>query len=474
MSNGASRITDKCEVANKINLAVAAYNDCWEILTTIKTGNTTDGNLRIYDFQPRLAQAIYDLDRCYDSICQQQNDFISKKSNFRRDEFAKRMSTFADLRVAIDKAIHTGKLIGDSFAWFFYNKNQDTLTKQITKPRSMHTPPGVGGIGEITFVKAFPRFKHYFPIYHGITSLLRSGDFTLIDLRSFKVAALVELKTTKIDEHTLSLSLNTIGEQNIDDLAETFNLPTNPQRPPRQGTIQGFDQRLKRQLRTMASVIKRSVPDKHQQYHNAYHIQEIKDLSHELTIHQKAHKHVGESMLLVAANLPTASLAARLLDPKAHSFDIRALFPNLAKETHKIICKDSQHNRIILSEIDGDLPAGATPLFWWPLEISFLKKIFFREVWIASIYNPAHFAERLMQKGFVISGQGRPEQWNVHKPIGKSKATLQGLQYFLSAIQHHFMKETIVVDLIEKVTAEASTKGQDTKVNMIINHRMFQ
>jgi|GEM_PF-1898655 len=471
-------LPQKKEVFEKIDLAATVFHNCWDTLNSVKAGTKPLDYQQVMDFQPHLAQAIYDLDRCYDAICQQERDLISKKSQFDHTQFATQMAELANLRKAIDKTLHIGKIIGDSFAWIFYLRNREILTNQVTKPRTMHTPSGLGGLGELTFVRSVPRFKHYLPLYHGITTLLRSGDFTLIDLRTFKIAALVELKTSRIDINTLSFSLHTISQQDSTDLTDGFSFPPTrtdmTEKPPVENVnnVNGFNQRLERQVKTMVSVLKESTPNKYQECHNAYHIEELRDLIRNLDTSTHAYKQVGPGLLLMAANIPQASLSERVFNYGKH-VDVHSIFPDLTKAAQKIVLPGSNHNRIIISELNGSLPSGATPMFWWPVEISFLKKILFGEIWIGTIFNPAHLAEKLVGKGFIISGEGRPERWTIQKLIGEYKASLHGFHYFISAIQSHLMREDAVIDVIEKTTTEAASQKPGTHVNMLINHNMM-
>jgi hypothetical protein len=33
------------------------------------------------------------------------------------------------------------------------------------------------------------------------------------------------------------------------------------------------------------------------------------------------------------------------------------------------------------------------PLFWWPLDVEAIEAILFHDVWVFSVYNPAHLGE---------------------------------------------------------------------------------
>lgn len=462
---------NKSYVCGRIDGAARAYRDCWNTLALFKTGITEGDYHRLADFQPCLAQAIHDLDRCYDDIRREERAYITKKETVEHGQFASRMAELAGFRDAVNGALKIGLSLGDAFAWFFYLRSPEMIPRQVSKPRVKHTPPGLGGIGELAFVKTIRRFKHYFPIYHGITTMLRSGDFSLVDLRDFKVAALVELKTSRVNENTLSFSLNVISPQKLDDLAEGFSSSigkaAGDEKP---ADIPGFKERLKRQIKTMGSVVEKSADGEHVEQYDAYHIKELRELGGMIAQSPSAYKQTGPGLLLLAVKIPEAPLSGRIFDAGGQ-IDIASVLPDLAKEAIKLVRPNSAYNSLITGELYVSLPLGATPLFWWPVDSSFLEGIFFRDVWIGAIYNPAHFAEKLIAKGFVIEGKGNPNHWSVHKPIGDLKAKLEGFDYFLRVIQYHLMREDAAVDIIEKTMTAGQLPG--SRVVMNINHQLL-
>src|SRR5207344_325451 len=68
-------------------------------------------------------------------------------------------------------------------------------------------PFGIGGLGEIEFIRNNPTMGENVVLYHGITNLLRYGDVSLINVRTFDVAAIAELKTKVAKEHEDKLEL---------------------------------------------------------------------------------------------------------------------------------------------------------------------------------------------------------------------------------------------------------------------------
>src|SRR5688572_31634327 len=86
-------------------------------------------------------------------------------------------------------------------------------------PGSLHTPPGVGGVGEREFVKNFDAPGHVL-IYHATTTFLRIGDVSFVHLPSRSVSAIVELKSRWVAEDRVEVAAFFVG------------LPTLPDRMP--------------------------------------------------------------------------------------------------------------------------------------------------------------------------------------------------------------------------------------------------
>ncbi|MDD5302631.1 MAG: hypothetical protein PHS14_05915 [Elusimicrobia bacterium] len=463
------------DICNQIDKAEQAYRLCWDILAEFKASMETGKHLRLMDFQPALAQAIHDLDRTFDAIRREERSLVETKGARNHSQFTARMAELGGFREAIDKAIRIGKGLGDAFAWIFYLGSLEMLPEQISKPAVSHTPPGVGGQGELAFVRFFPRFKHYLPIYHGITSFLRSGDFSLVDVRTLKVAALVELKTAQIAGAKHTFTLNIVGQNKLDDLSDGFTFTPDDEitdvTPIIKPDIPGFNDRLKRQIGTMGSVLKERAADKNIEQHDAYHTQELRELAKESAVASPAYKQAGPGLLLIALKMPELKLSERLLDPSAPS-DFASKLTDLPKKTIALFNATSKFNSLIISQLHVSLPAGATPLFWWPCDQSFLQKIFFHELWVGTVFNPVHFAEKLTSRGFTIKGEGNPNRWSVYKTTGNMKATIEGFHYFLASIQYHLMREDNVIDMIEKVESAAKKARPNTRIALNITHRL--
>ena len=63
-----------------------------------------------------------------------------------------------------------------------------------------YAPPGIGGLGELNFIEDARLVKGHLGLYHGMTTFLRLGDISFINMEGLSLSAVAELKTTKIAE----------------------------------------------------------------------------------------------------------------------------------------------------------------------------------------------------------------------------------------------------------------------------------
>lgn len=66
-------------------------------------------------------------------------------------------------------------------------------------------------------------------LYHGITTFLRIGDFTLIDLKTMEISAIGELKTGRQDGENIQTQVSLVSTDAA-RLSRILSLPTLPGR----------------------------------------------------------------------------------------------------------------------------------------------------------------------------------------------------------------------------------------------------
>src|ERR1700731_315751 len=175
------------QIRHLIDEAELSYRKVWSTLVSMKTGVGLDGNA-ILAFQPTLASALFRLDDGYRKLIQAQRSDIRRKASIPEQRFRQRMRAIAEDLKALRSTMKIGRDIGDAFAWAFLREDQELIENHFSHPPNPHTPPGIGGRGELEFVRQF-RPAGFLMLYHGATSFLRVGDVSFVDLKSGRVTA---------------------------------------------------------------------------------------------------------------------------------------------------------------------------------------------------------------------------------------------------------------------------------------------
>ena len=167
---------------------------CWETLASLRTGP----DHRLVDFQIDLAAVLYRLSELYQEIAAERRALIGRKQSYSPRWFARRQAVLAGYQTAIERTLLIGKSMGNAFAWFFYQSQPDLLQKHYSEPHQRVLPTGIGGRGELEFIRQVRSIDGKLVLHHGITSILRVGDISLIDLSKFRVVSIGEIKTAPI------------------------------------------------------------------------------------------------------------------------------------------------------------------------------------------------------------------------------------------------------------------------------------
>ena len=203
----------KEKVKEKINNANDILNKCFNMLMDIKHArdNLLDSLL---NFQPLLAECLYELMSFYQELKTEEKSLIKDKKEYTLDTFKGIMKENATFSKIVSEVINIGKSLGDAFAWFFYRNNRKELDDHFRHNKTGLYVSGLGGYGELQFVKNTKFIDGLFVLYHGITSMLRVGDFSLCDIQQ-GVLGIGEIKTKQDGENFVS-TVNISSKVNID------------------------------------------------------------------------------------------------------------------------------------------------------------------------------------------------------------------------------------------------------------------
>lgn len=464
------------DIAKLLTDSERKFQRCWNVLESMKQFKIDI--IEFPHFQPVLAEAIYDLSIGYKKICKVRKELISKKTEYSLEWFANRQKLLAGQQNALNAAISIGKAMGDAFAWFFYQTNQELLLEHAKHPLIKHMPTGIGGIGEREFIKNTRRVGPFMVLYHGTTSILRIGDITLIDLRKFKVAAIGELKTCQPESGKLEILLQFVGlNKNLEPFLQN-KLFIHPSHKTARRLPSSFQARLEKQINNITKTI---VGNKERKggvlidTHERRHVPEFEKAISSAEVNQFTYARLGRGLLCTIYRQRHRSLHSSLVSTNVVDFHAKA--DGLDQNVLSLMRKNSPHNRIIKSPFlysrDGDasfLP-GTIPVFWWPISLEILKELIFQDCIVINIYNPAHLLHDLEAKEYKITIE-RNRKLRLSKKIGKGNMEIQGLPYFLRLIHRDMFEEGQILEMIESLEDTVKNKqGHGSmKIDISIDH----
>lgn len=348
-------------VKTKIDKAESQLRYCFDLLSNFIKGNQI--KKVIMEFQPVLAETLNNLMKFYQELCSIEKSLINKKSKLDYAWFSRRMMHLSIYKKAISETIGIGKCLGDSFAWFFYKNNTDELEKHLSHKKNGLFTVGTGGDAEVRFIKENYNISGCFVLYHGITNILRIGDFSLYAIDN-GIIGIGELKSKKNDDNTISVYTHVFSKYKlmIEELGQRIN--------SKEEKDAFDDERFKRQVKAIKSLLEKPISSiKHNNIygHNAF---SIIDNFYRVGQHKKVSK--DKAVLAFGICSRRMKLSNSLLQKKKRDISL----PNdLTKETIKILIKNSPYNQILIGKVDNILYKGQVPIVWWRTNIKTIEKI---------------------------------------------------------------------------------------------------
>ena len=437
----------RARVSTAINEAHRTFLKCFDTLALFKQRKVQAE--RLVAFQYDLGSALFALDRHYDEITAQKRAVVARKSAVSPRWFRAALQRLDRYAKALDGAVRIGKQLGDTFAWLFYHGDTHLLNEHLKHQGQRHTPPGIGGKGELAFIRHPGIFPDHLLLYHGITTYLRLGDVSLVHLPTMTISGVGELKTQPINDQEATITIVLIGENDIlqermKALKEQAPRTTAP-RPP---MPQRQKDRLQRQIRRMTGLVgitpaTKSAPSN--VFANLHQLEDvIKTAGPQLT-----HRKIDDGLAIVAARLDGApTLASRLL-PRSSPKCARMIRP--AKDiAMALVDTTSNQNSLIMQEITTGFHPGFTPLFWSPLSAGVLKPLFFMEVAAWTWFNPLHLVRKLRARGYEVETgpMGVPERVTAVQQEGQP--VMYGLSTFMPLLHQTLITEKAFIDQVEQ------------------------
>lgn len=420
--------------------------------------DATGGN--VIEFQLRLYPIIADLETLYRRIKREEKRLIGDKARFNPAWFAKRMAQLSAYSNKLRHGLMLARAVGDGFVWFFYERDPQLIEEHLKQQPQLLLPPGLGAAGERILLENLSGVDGKFMLYHGITSMLRIGDFSFVDITSLRVACLAELKTSRIDPQRINLSLSIISGDK--DQLPKFQV-RNPNElreptPPLSAPMQARFERQQKVMRTAIVTAKKAREGLTISSDSNFHYHELEDVVRRS--HARAFEYVkaGDGLVIGAWRIP-GSKSYGAPSPKSQIDRMPELSNDMPSWATNILDAGDIWNSIALGGFGGDdslkVRANHLPFFAWPVDPQVIADIAFERVVVITLFNAGHLVKRLHVGGYVVGLDEKGQLSRAIKQIDNKLIELQNFNYFMSLVPWTLMTENAVMSMIEQ-TIEAT------------------
>lgn len=443
------------DVKREIDEAEAVLLKSFERLLILKhtSGDIEDAVLK---FQPELAECLYHLMEFYRKLKAEARNLISKKKTYSRDEFSELMAQNKKYADTVRKTIEIGKRLGDAFAWLFYQGNLSELENHFKHKSTGLFVIGAGGRGEIEFIKNTPIFNDCLVLYHGITSMLRVGDFSLYgfgagivgigELKSQKVGSKLQVNAhiiSKIEFNTDTLK----SLQNIVRASEVLALAPN------------VVERLKKQLPVQEDALHKRKADVEINKVARFEYNLINELERSDVVLNE-----DKSLLLLATKSKCNGLF-EILDEK----DDGTLPDGLHSIAEQMILPNNSYNRMIIGSITTNMSYSRKPILWWKIDDDVCRDIYFGKLQITTAFNPARIIQHYVDKGYSLVDSGDIRQIKLRKLLGDYKTEFGNLELIFDLVSHSLLTTEYVIETYDQVVSDIENGKfpPNSKIDMI-------
>lgn len=447
----------KRKITQEINRSGASFEKCWSYLSAIKSRKINTDN--IVNFQPTLASALFDLSALYRNIAQEKKKLINRKHSYTPSWFSTRMASLSSYQEAINQAIGIGKGIGDGFAWFFYQKNRNYLREHLSQEEIFHGPPGVGGIGELEFAKNVRMLYGYFVLHHGTTNILRLGDISLIDLSSFSVAGIGEIKTSPVMPGKIEISLLFSGpgikKEKIEEGIAKEEAPRT-KKPFMHDFPENAKSRLKRQVKRITDSynVLESTPERNFRFESDSSLEALKRAFENSKCGRFHFEKASKGLAIGVYRERRKLLSTKLLHKGKTDFSKR--IDGVEACAIGLINTERDDNSMIIGGLyydeKGRVPhlPGMSHLFWWPLSLEILRSIIFKDTVVITLFNPAQLVSLFESAGFTVELSDKFECKIYKNQYGK-KIYIEGFSYYWKMITEYLFTEEGILKMVKQV-----------------------
>lgn len=461
-------MTTRAHVCAAIDSAAAAFNKCWDTLVLFKHGPIDEQTApRIGAFQHDLASGLLKLEKAFLKLATEKDNLIKRKPHVQATWFARRMAKLQQYQDAVEDAMRIGKTIGDTFAWFFYMRENELIEEHLQHEGQLHMPPGIGAAGEMAFIQNVKPFgQDHLVLYHGTTTFLRVGDVSFIHLPTMTVSALGEIKTKKSSDTELSISLFLLGDSRQLRLRMPSFRKVRRSRRRSDDMPSAKREQLRRQLDRMSGALDASEADKRLEVRQLSHLDKLDEIGERLKRERFVHLKLDDGLMLLGIKLskPSSRLSSRLL-PR-HVVDTAEIVDASGDAVHQIIDKSRSDNSLILDRLWPGFIPGMSPLFWSPVSASLVKRIIFREIYFQTWFNPVHLVQKLERAGMEVTTGRLGLPATVKKRLGRRTASARAIDTMYRLITQQLADERSFVDFVTQTVDMAPRSGASPNVEV--------
>lgn len=417
---------------------------CWEFLVDLKEFNVEDNDWanRLISFQDKLATTIFNLQSIRDSILLEEKGYVKNKKKYKIEWFKSKLRLLASFRDGIDNVVSLTKLLGDSYAYFFYQHDLELLSEHLSHQIVINHNAGIGERGELEFIKKIKHLEGHFTLFHGITNILRYGDFSFVNLKNLKVEKIGELKTSKVDDKTLNLNISIL--KRIELKKQTSPIKDSKLEETRRGRqILGIANFLRPKV-TPNSTNKNIIGDSY--------AKEIDILIRKSKLNKPTYTQVSEGLVFVCIKLRRTNLYNRIFKRRVDIIEQDIVGSMVVEAVKKLMKPNSTDNSLVINHLMKNADKslyGSIPLFWQPIKCSFIKDIYFADCHIISLFNPIYLIEKIENMGFIIDS--KYSNRNKTKKEENVVKTIKRFDLFLPYITEYLLTENFVIESINAI-----------------------
>jgi hypothetical protein len=455
------------------------YSNLFDDLILLKNFNSKRFHSKVvFEFQYKLGLRLYKLASLRNEIIVHERKLIDKKQLLNSNWFVQKMRLYKKFKESIDNCIDIGKTLGDAFVWHFYQFNLKELFKHCEHEENKIPPVGIGGIGELEFIKKYFIINDHFALLHGITNFLRVGDVSFISMKDFHLTSLGEIKTQRADKEYLTVNLTAIDSVN----RKFFNNLKLEGVKERDIYKEYFNPgRLKRQVEKMKTILRPPKDDVKKSddklIYDNYYIKELEEAIDGVKGKIFNMKRVNPRLLFVANQITSKVFSKRMFE-KENIKMFKKREKEISDEIITLFDMQNPNHSIQYGSLHFDTKLrpktliGTSPIFWYPIRPDILKDIYFQNVFVLSMFNPTQLFLDLGKKGLEFIRDEHTGKLFFGKKIGEKTLWFENLSYFLNLIKDHLQTEEAVITAIMQIVSLAESQ-KDLKMGLKIQPEIY-